>query len=427
MENHPIPQDITGFQFKLIGDMTIKQFAYLGAGIILGWITFALPIFILIKLPFALLFIGFGVATAFIPIEGRPFDIMVTNYFKALFGSTQYIYQKTGGHMWFPEPKKQDLQAAKTQQASSDSNQKLKDFLKTLPQKPKDKLDEKELSFLNSLSLSNVKQTSQAPQQANTYQRVIDTQVQIASVPPQKPVIDHPQLEKVQIQQETPQNTDSKKNLSEDNLKTEAEVLEKQLEEAKAAEVSTQGSAQYEGAHGKVLELEKLLQEVQSQKLNLENQIIDLRKKLEMKNQNVFTPSVAQPKTQTQAVRQVPKNLAGGLGLPLIADVPNLIAGIVKDPRNNPLPNILVEVKDEAGNPVRAFKTSVLGQFISATPLANGTYTISFEDPKEENKFDTVELNATGKIMMPIEVISLDTREELRRSLFNPPAGGQKT
>ena len=397
MENHPIPQDITGFQFKLIGDMTLKQFAFLGAGVILGWITFILPIFILIKLPFVLFFVGFGVATAFVPIGGRPFDIMIANYFKALLNPTQYIYQKIGGHMWFPEFKKQPAEALETRQASSDSTQRLKDFLKSLPQKPMNKLDEKELGFLNSLSsLSTGGQINQG-QQPTAYQ----------------------QLEKAQLQQKTAAKTGD----LEDNLKTEADVLKKQLEEARLAQTfQKMGTMQYETAHVKVLELEKLLQEVQSQKLTLENQIIELRKKLEMKNQNVFSPSIAQPKAQTQTVRQVPKELGKSLGLPLIADVPNLIAGIIKDPRGNPIPNILVEVKDEAGNPVRAFKTNVLGQFISATPLASGVYTISFEDPKAENKFDTIELKVIDEILMPIEVISPDTREELRRSLFNPVA-----
>ncbi len=398
MENHPIPQDITGFQFKLIGDMTIRQFAYLAAGVILGWIIFILPIFILIKLPFAALFIGFGIAAAFVPIAGRPFDLMVTNYFKAIFSPTQFVYQKIGGHMWFPEFNKQSMQTVGSQQISSDSTQRLKDFLKSLPQKPKNKLDEKESFFLNSLSsLSTGGQISQN-QQPTTYQ----------------------ELGKAQLQQTTGLKTGDEKENQEDNLETEAEVLKKQLEEARLAETSRMGSAQYEEAHAKVLELERLLQEVQSQKQILENQIIDLKKKLEMKNQNVFVPSIAQPKVQTQTVRKVPRELGKSLGLPLIADFPNLIAGIIKDPRDNPLPNILVEVKDKAGNPVRAFKTNVLGQFISATPLTNGVYTISFEDPKTENKFDTIELKVIGEILMPIEVISLDTREELRRSLFNP-------
>lgn len=403
MENHPIPQDITGFQFKLIGDMTIKQFAYLAAGVILGWITFILPILTLIKLPFAAIFVGLGVVAAFVPIEGRQFDVMVVNYFKALFSSTQYVYQKTGGHMWFPDDKKQPVEALETKPASPDGTRRLKDFLKSLPQKPENKLDEKESGFLNSLSSLFTGGQINQDQQPTIYQ----------------------QLEKAQLLEKTAPKTEDEEGNQEDNLETEAEALTKQLEEAKLAETSKMGSAQYESAHAKVLELERLIQEVQSQKQILENQIIELRKKLEMKNQNVFTPSVAAPKVQTQTVRKVPKTLGKSLGLPLVADFPNLIAGIIKDPRGNPLPNILVEVKDEAGNPVRAFKTNVLGQFISATPLANGVYTISFEDPKAENKFDTIELGVTGEILMPIEVISLDTREELRRSLFNPVA--QKT
>ena len=104
MENHPIPQDITGFQFKLIGDMTIKQFAYLAAGVILGWVTYILPIIIFVKVPVLITFAGLGVAAAFLPIEGRPFDVMIGNYFKALFSPTQYIYQKIGGRMWLPDP-----------------------------------------------------------------------------------------------------------------------------------------------------------------------------------------------------------------------------------------------------------------------------------------------------------------------------------
>src|SRR3989344_7846984 len=398
MENHPIPQDITGFQFRLIGDMTIKQFAYLAAGVILGWITFILPIFILIKLPFAAIFIGLGVAAAFVPIEGRPFDIMVTNYFKALFSSTQYVYQKTGGHMWFPEAKKQPIQTPSSQQVSPDGTRRLKDFLKSLPQKSKNKLDEKESGFLKSLLFLSTGGRINQDQQPTAYQ----------------------QLEKAQLLEKTAPKTENEKGSQEDNLETEAEMLKKQLEEAKLAETfQKMDSPQYEDAHTKVLELERLLQEVQSQKQILENQITELRKKLEIKNQNVFVPSIAQPKVQTQTVRQVPRELGKSLGLPLVAEFPNLIAGIIKDPRDNPLPNILVEVKDEAGNPVRAFKTNVLGQFISATPLANGVYTISFEDPKAENKFDTIELSVIGEILMPIEVISLDTREELRRSLFS--------
>ncbi len=408
MENHPIPQDITGFQFKLIGDMTIKQFAYLAAGVILGWITFILPIFILIKLPIALVFIGLGVAASFLPIEGRPFDLMITNYFKALFSPTQYIYQKTGGHIWFPEPLNPKTWTAKTSTAQTDNedaSQRLKDFLKTLPQKPKNKLDEKELNFLNSLGFSTSSLTTE-PNKGEAFEKLGSIQ--------------NPNLKIQRVEEE------SLPDEKEEKLEEKETEIKKELEEAKILEKTQEGTASYEMAHQKVLDLEKLLSETLSQKQNLENQIRELKKKMDLQKLNVFTPIIATQKKETQSVRIIPKQMVKIVGLPFIPDVPNLIMGIIKDPRDNSLPNILVEVKDISGNPVRAFKTNVLGQFASATPLGNGVYTISFEDPKSQNKFDTVEIKVTGEIMMPFEIISLDAREELRRSLFNPPAGGQK-
>jgi F-type H+-transporting ATPase subunit epsilon len=77
-----------------------------------------------------------------------------------------------------------------------------------------------------------------------------------------------------------------------------------------------------------------------------------------------------------------------------------------------------VEVKNNDGESVRAFKTNALGQFASATQLPNGTYTIGFEDPKGLHTFSAVQVNITGTILPLLEVTSIDAREELRKSLF---------
>jgi hypothetical protein len=206
----------------------------------------------------------------------------------------------------------------------------------------------------------------------------------------------------------------------EEILRKEAQTLQQQLAQAKAQEASGAGSEEYQQAHLKVLELENLLNDTAKQKQALEGQIAELQKKLTNENKNVFTASMAQaPKKETQNVRSIPQGLGKSIGLPISPEFPNLVTGIVKDPRGNPLGNILVEIKDADSNPVRAFKTNPLGQFASATPINNGTYTIEFEDPKSENKFDIIQFSASGQIILPIEVISVDTREELRRSLFN--------
>jgi hypothetical protein len=109
-------------------------------------------------------------------------------------------------------------------------------------------------------------------------------------------------------------------------------------------------------------------------------------------------------------------------GFPTLPDVPNVVLGIVKDPRGKVLQNILVEVVDENETPVRAFKTNALGQFASATPLSNGSYKVFFEDPQKKHEFDTIEITLDGKsIFNPLEVTSVDQREKLRRELFSAP------
>ncbi|QQG40740.1 MAG: PrgI family protein [Candidatus Levyibacteriota bacterium] len=93
MENHPIPQDVTGFQFKLIGNMTVKQFSYLISGVVMAWVVYISPMPGIIKLPISFIFGFFGFGLAFLPIEGRPMDVMIINFIKALFTPNQYIYQ----------------------------------------------------------------------------------------------------------------------------------------------------------------------------------------------------------------------------------------------------------------------------------------------------------------------------------------------
>lgn len=407
MENHPIPQDVTGFQFKLIGNMTIKQFAYLAGGIVLAWVCYILPVHILFKLPFSFFFALLGVAFAFLPFEGRPLDLMITNFAKALINPTQFLYQKVGREFYVPQTQVVSQPQTTNQQTSNPmTSDRLKKYLEGLPLRPKNKLDQKEMIFFQSLANLNYGQPQPAPQltpvapppHAFAQQDVEQSDVEIEEI---KPVKDN----------------------SNQHLSSAAENIKKELQEAKKEEEKQAGSANYSVAHEKVLELEKLLNDTMGQKQALEHQLAQLQKKLETEKKDIYSPTVAvntqQEKPRTKNVRSIPKGMGKTVGLPITPEFPNIITGIIKDPRNNPLPNILVEVKDREGNPVRAFKTNPLGHFASATPLINGIYTIEFEDPKNQNKFDTIEIEAKGEIILPIEVISIDSREELRKSLFN--------
>src|SRR5258708_3540554 len=394
MENHPIPQDITGFQFKLIGDMTIKQFAYLATGSVLAWIAFSLPVPLFIKLPFTFIFLVFGVSFAFFSIEGRPVDTMIINFIKAAFSPTQFVYQK----MALSSPVNQSVNPANLDASASN---------KIINPSHPNKLDQKEEGFFKMLSQllspSQSSQTIEAPVTGHSNPHIISSRVEGEE---KKKESERPQ----EVSQPAPQL---------EVLVEQSNVLQQELEEAKEAEKKDEGSKLYEGAHEKVLELENLLNDTQAQKQNLEKELFELKRQLTEQKQQVFTPSVAQAPQETKNVRVISNELGKYAGLPIAPDFPNIVSGIIKDPRGNPLGNILVGVKDNDGNQVRAFKTNALGQFSASTPLSNGDYIIEFEDPNTKSKFDSVGFAVTGNIILPIEVISIDPREELRKSLFN--------
>ena len=305
MDNHPIPQDVTGFKFKLIGSVTVKQFLYLLGFGILTTVAFILPVSILLKIPMMGLFALIGISLAFVPIEGRPMDVMLFNFAKAIPSENRYIYKKRGANLALFQvfsaiPKKKAMQvAAKVANPQDEKKAILLSRLRNSPFRP----DEGELQHL-----ANVKSFFEDKQE---------------------PVIVGPKI---------------------------------------AEEKPTRAP-----------------------------------------QQSVPAPS-----------KPVVKNA----GFPSLPDVPNIVLGIIRDPRGKTLSNILVEVVDSNGIPVRAFKTNALGQFASATPLQNGTYKVYFEDPAKNHEFEAMEIKISGEIFNPLDITSVDAREKLRRELFG---GAQAT
>lgn len=308
MENHPIPQNVTGFEFKLIGNMTIKQFAYLATGIVLAWIIVVSPLPSLIKFPIGFI-IGFiGFALAFIPIDGRPLDAMALYFIRALFTPNQFVFQKGA-------------------------------------------FEQAQFAYPSPITTQKQQPTIQQSQPTPTILH------EIAPTPTQQPP-----------------------------------------ETVAYNQLFTQ------------------LTQVQNDKNRLEQELMALKQTLAKPQPIQTTPENQQ--TSQPVVKKVtitPGQKPTGLAIP---DAPNILTGIVKDPRGNVLANILVEVKDKDGSPVRAFKTNALGQFASATSLLNGVYTLEFEDPQEKHTFGALELTMAGEIIGPIDVVSIDQREELRKSLF---------
>jgi hypothetical protein len=440
MENHPIPQDVTGFQFKLIGDMTIKQFGYVAAGCILAFVFFYFPISPFIKFPIALLFALFGLGLAFLPIEGRPFDIMVGYFIKALLNPNQYAYHKVGGtisifHYAFSSTSHTQGQVS-TPMANSQN---------TLLHDPNKQA--KLQTYLHTLHTQHTQHTQQTPSQSPF--ATLSGISPLSSAVPLQPIITP--SSPPPLQANLPQ---SSKEEDEANLSLQAATLKHELDDLHQKESVEKDAQKLLLEQQQAKAIETRLNTILEEKTRLEQELQNLRQKpasspvsptpttaktaqpeasfeqvakdaqsalqqTQQKAQPAPMPPAPTPVAPAPTARTIPADMARSIGLPHMPEAPNLIIGIVKDSRGNVLSNILVEVKDKDGDPARAFRTNTLGQFASATPLANGTYLLEFEDPKAQHTFDTVEITAQNEIMLPLEIISHDAREELRKELFS--------
>lgn len=94
MDQHPVPQQISSYEFRLVGDMTLKQFFQLSSGVVIALVFYASSLPPFVKWPFVILFTFLGIAIAFVPIEERPLHVWMVNFIKSVYAPTQYLWQK---------------------------------------------------------------------------------------------------------------------------------------------------------------------------------------------------------------------------------------------------------------------------------------------------------------------------------------------
>lgn len=322
MDQHPVPQHIASYEFRLIGDMTLKQFAQLAAGAILGLIVYALPLASFIKWPLIIAFGFSGFAFAFLPINERPLSIWVIAFFKAVFAPTQFVWQKAP-----QKPEMFDpiiLQAPLNKQARYTADKKtLNQYLATLPYNDnKNPLDQQEESFLKEVG--------------NLFQLVHPFQP-INSIPAPQPIPPVAQS-KPAFPFIPPSNYQPKPNIPQPE----------KTQPARSGPV-------------------------------------------------VLPQKIGRPRKPIFEAKMNPALL-----IPTPPTRPNIIVGMVLDSEGKIIEGAILEIRDTQGIPVRALKSSKLGQFLIVTPLENGIYEI--ETDKEGFNFDIIKIEVKGQIIQPIEI-----------------------
>jgi hypothetical protein len=134
---------------------------------------------------------------------------------------------------------------------------------------------------------------------------------------------------------------------------------------------------------------------------NLQQKIRELEQRMKVKQQIMPTQFVK----KEQEVKK-PASVAQFANIPSLSSIPNTVSGIIKDSKGTGLANIVVIIKNERGETIRALKTNSLGQFTLVSPLTNGLYNIEI-DPfsKSGINFDIISVEAKGGMIPPIEFI----------------------
>jgi hypothetical protein len=472
MEQHPVPQNVTTFQFRLIGDMTIKQFGYLAGGAILGYIFYKLPFPIFISLPagVGVFLLGFGFA--FVPVEERPMDVWFFSFIKSIYNPTLYVWQREKTVLE-PEPKAQPAPGIPKPTAAV-----AKSRPPAVPPMPQTGT---KVQPAHPIPATVAQMHAPAPQPAvpnrpaSAPPPMIHTTVTKsakpglfdwfkklftlsrtatpkpaapASMPPVAPA-----MPQVHTQYHTPSVTGTRLNVSGQTVasapigiaaaQTTSQPNQAELTQANAtiAQASVR-SAQLEeklvglqqelqqktASEARIVELQKQLSELMTERQTMQSELSALRARME--KQQAAPPAPTKTAGYTQEVAQptvkvISPDNAVRAGLPKLTTFPNVVTGIIKDNEGNLLPGVLVTVRDKDDIPVRALKTNKLGQFAASTPLPDNTYVVEVEDPRNRYVFDRVQITLGGKVVPAIEVIAKSQKELSRAQLAKEIFGNQ--
>lgn len=527
MEQHPVPQNIASFNFKLFGNLTVRQFFTLIIPLSLAAIVYFSPIPSFIRIPISLIIGIFSFVIALVPINGMPFDKWAVAFIKAVMSPTQRV--------WIKEKKIPDfLTIISTppkvsekipEEISEKKKERLFAYLKTLPKENATPMDVKEeialttidftaesppffakagevqrdkypppIIWHTSLQSESVSHTQEAthrdvkqaapptPTEAHNLAQTIklkDVNLGSTQIPhfedmsprkapfsvfiqDQKPKIAaHAKpyvvkgLEKrlagkkheeyINLMGEPAINLASDTNYTTDNIITvrtpdgiklvhgigatrarklhfapplNFDISKLPIRGEKRFEISEELKKRYqlEDFNPEVnLPIEKPTPVPQIAKPQVKEPLLNIPQK----SANTPGPTGQQVREQpqkplaqnyqedaykfsiTDTKKQEPQeqNISQASIIPL-TKTPNVISGQVVDQGGNSISGAVLVVRDSQGIPIRALKTNKLGQFLSATPLSSGTYSIETESELAE--FSPLTLILKDKIVEPI-------------------------
>jgi hypothetical protein len=405
MEQHPVPRNISSFQFHLIGDMTLRQFGYLAGGAVVAYIIIKLaPIPGILSWPIAITVFLMGFAFAFLPIQERPLDRWLMAFVKSILSPTQFLWHKDNvppDVLLHPAIIRVTTRHTAPIEAHKDARQKLQAYLTSTATQPHEILNIHEKRYVDqTLSLFSTLDAQTMPRISEKV--IIPVQPPVVRPPVAAPILQPQPVSPPPKQQTAP-------------LPPKPPIVHVQPEKPQYVSQTSpppQPNVEYET-------LKKQLDTLAKQKEDLQKELARLSKEFSSiaSTSTVVRPIEAEAPKQPTVLSMPNQVTARRAGIAALPTTPNMVMGAVHDAGKRILPNIIVTIKDGKGTPLRALKTNKLGQFEIATPLPNGIYLIELEDPMKRYIFDAAEITLSGRAFPPLEIIAKGEKEILREKL----------
>jgi hypothetical protein len=358
MKQHPIPQDITGYRFHLIGSMTLRQFSELAVGALFAFIIYKSNLIFVVKWPLFILTIIIAIMIAFVPIEERPLDFWIVTFFKNLWKPTKFFWKRTSKipeFFHYKTDENRDVDRTPDVDYSPVRKERIQEFLKSMP-KEDESLDEWDIHH---------------NQRAHQLLASFD-QVEVKK-------------ENISI---NPQTLKSKP-----MLKTRIRKLKalNQVEEAQKSDGWKQSHIVEKNAAGK--ESRAAIEVIEKENLGDHQQTNDA------KPQAQSPPPPPRPNLKSSLNNDI-EALKKQEALQA-----NQLFGTVFDAEDHPVANALIEVyESQDEQALRIIKTQADGSFFIKTALPNGEYLIKTE--AENLNFATLSIKLTGKVLPAIQIVA---------------------
>lgn len=388
MIEHSVPQNVTSYQFHLIGNMTIKQFLMLLAGAGLAVLVYTTNLPGILKWPLILVFVIIGVAMAFVPYEERSLDQWLVNFVRAMYRPTKFFWRRLGPtpEVFLYTPRNaSDDGPARPQVTASARRKRVSQYLSTIhTSQTEGEVDPLDMLGRSIGDLDALFDSVQAPKtivpseevQSKPNLRVRSRPLGEHTTPALTPAGNEPALINV--------------DKAPDNFTIESAEVPKAPVEAVH--------------HQPVIE-------------TVEQLTVPTVEKRQPSTFTATTPIVpATPQISTgsfQAASAPAAHLAHTEGVipvvfnrnlpfPSLPDKPNMLIGMVYNSEGSILANAILEIINEQGNTVRALKTNSLGQFYTSTSLPAGNYIIETE--YDGLTFPRYQLVTEANVLDPIEI-----------------------